>query len=935
MPRYAWVNVASEQSAIEKSAILVAPRVFCYAPVMQVPETEVIVIGPGGAELLRAVLTPGDYVMGRSAECELRFEADLVSRKHAMLTINFEHALVEDLGSSNGTFVNGQPIKECTRLWPNQKIQLGAATVELHRVKTVPPPGVSLAPATAAVRRILPEEFLRDKKYDIGGVVARGGMGAILDAKENSTERKVAMKVMLDGSTSDDLARFIGEAKVTAQLEHPNIVPVHELGVDENDQVFYTMKFVRGITLRKVLELMAAGTEATTRKYPLAAMLTIFQKVCDAVAFAHSKSVIHRDLKPENIMLGDFGEVLVMDWGLAKLLRRDDLVGKATDETMRSKVRPVPEAGSDGLGTVDGSIMGTPQYMAPEQARGEVDALDARTDIYALGAILFHLLYLRSPVSGRSAAEIVDKVGKGLLDWPDAKASAPMKLLHLPNRRVPDSLLAVCRKALTVDPGGRYQSVAALQKDIAAYQGGFATSAENAGVGKQLVLLVKRHNALFGTAFAAWLVITALAVWFVVKITASERQERDTLAQLRATAPTFLDQARVLTGQGKLPEALDKIGFALTLDPNEAGFHAQRGNILQSMERFLEAADAYATAIRLNPQEPNAGANIELSCALAEAKDKDGALSLNTRMKWRDALTVQGRAAEAILDGRGTGFDAKKMLPVWQAKIDAWLGKNAPRLHLDSSGFYNLDLSNLSLTDLSPLRGMPLSSLLITGNPHLKDLSPLADCPLEQLTASQIPDLVDLSPLKGKKLKTLKLGNTGVRNLEILAGIKTLEQFSISGLSISDLKPLGQARLRIVTLSTTAVRSLEPLRGQPLVDVSLIQTPIASLDPIGDAQLAHLDITHCGHLDIAALRTRHLRELLARDTTLDHLEVLGEMTELEIIILPKNLTDFDILRKLPHLRKIDTDFAGGQDIEKVKDAAEFWREYDANHGAKK
>ena len=289
---------------------------------MQIPETE-IVVTKDGAEILRKTVRPGDYIIGRGPECEVQVDAELVATRHAQLTVNFDHALIEDLGSSNGTFVNGEPIKTATRLWPNQKIQIGSG----HRrtppgSKTVPPPDVSLAPQTAAVRRLLPEEFLRDKKYDIGQIVAQGGMGAILDAKDATTERRVAMKVMLDSSSPGDLTRFVAEAKVTAQLEHPSIVPVYELSVDENGQVFYTMKMVRGITLRKVLEDLAAGAAETVKKYPLPVLLTIFQKVCDALAFAHSKGVIHRDLKPENIMLDDFGVVLVMDWGLAKVLGR-------------------------------------------------------------------------------------------------------------------------------------------------------------------------------------------------------------------------------------------------------------------------------------------------------------------------------------------------------------------------------------------------------------------------------------------------------------------------------------------------------------------------------------------------------------------------------------------------------------------------------------
>lgn len=179
--------------------------------------------------------------------------------------------------------------------------------------------GVEIGPDASRASSHLETEPAR--KYDVGKFVARGGMGMILSAKDRCIRRHVAMKVMTAKypPTGDQILRFIEEGQVTGQLEHPNIVPVHELGVDAKGHVFYTMKMVRGHTLKDVLGGLRSGDPDTLCDYSLMHLLSIFQRICDGVAFAHSRGVIHRDLKPENIMLGDFGEVLVMDWGLAKV----------------------------------------------------------------------------------------------------------------------------------------------------------------------------------------------------------------------------------------------------------------------------------------------------------------------------------------------------------------------------------------------------------------------------------------------------------------------------------------------------------------------------------------------------------------------------------------------------------------------------------------
>ncbi len=476
---------------------------------MAAPQTEVLVT-VAGMERARYVFTPGDYVIGRSGECPISIEAAQISRKHAKLILDYESASVEDLGSSNGTRVNGELIHARTRVRPNQRVQVGVATIELHRMKR-DATELSLPPVAAFVGQVLPASSLREKKYDIGRVLAVGGMGEILEAREAALNRRVAMKVMIDATTKEDLQRFINEARITGQLEHPNIVPVHELSVDEYDQAFYTMKLVKGVTLKDVIERLANGDPAAVKQYPLTALLTAFQKICDAIAFAHSKKVLHRDLKPENIMLGEYGEVLVMDWGLAKVFdpaRAQD--GAIFDAGERTAVRVISDAGDTGSMTMDGTVLGTPKYMSPEQARGENETLTARSDLYSLGGILYQILTLRPPVEGRNVEEVLQKVARAEVTAPREATAGSKRLPHLPRGRVPESLDAVVMKAMSLQPADRYQSVPELQAEIESYQTGFATEAENATVARQVVLLVKRNKALAGLAAAAIVIIAAV-----------------------------------------------------------------------------------------------------------------------------------------------------------------------------------------------------------------------------------------------------------------------------------------------------------------------------------------------------------------------------------------------------------------------------------------
>jgi serine/threonine protein kinase len=235
------------------------------------------------------------------------------------------------------------------------------------------------------LRSVVTNPDFSSTKYTFIKELGRGGMGAVYLAEDRELNRLVAIKVLNTPEISEDMRnRMVREAQIIAGLEHPGIVPVHDVGTLPDGRVFYAMKFVRGSRLD---EYAAVNDSIRDR-------LRKFQAVCDAVAFAHANGVIHRDLKPQNIMIGSFGEVLVLDWGVAKILKKP-----STDFTNQS-VQSV-----DGFNTNAGTIIGTRDYMSPEQARGEIDQLDERADVYSLGAVL-HFLLKDQPKPGKAAEAI-------------------------------------------------------------------------------------------------------------------------------------------------------------------------------------------------------------------------------------------------------------------------------------------------------------------------------------------------------------------------------------------------------------------------------------------------------------------------------------------------------------------------------------------------
>jgi len=278
------------------------------------------------------------------------------------------------------------------------------------------------------------------RRYTEFQPLAKGGAAILQTCKDNNLGRIVVMKTLHPHLASHDYqrARFLREARVTAQLQHPNTVPVYELGLDSNGHLYFTMKKITGQTLRDILESQIACDRQALETYNLDRLLGVLIQVCNSLAYAHAHGVVHRDVKPENIQIGSFGEVMLLDWGVAKVwaLSDDDAFALMEHEEL----------------TAVGQRPGTPLYMSPEQVRGN-GQIDARTDVYSIGCVLYEILTLKEALRGKKIKETFDMIINQRPMAPSARA---------PGRLIPDALATICLRALEKDPGKRFQTMLAL-----------------------------------------------------------------------------------------------------------------------------------------------------------------------------------------------------------------------------------------------------------------------------------------------------------------------------------------------------------------------------------------------------------------------------------------------------------------------------------------
>jgi serine/threonine protein kinase len=443
-------------------------------------------------------------------------------------------------------------------------------------------------PVTRAADEPLPD--LAGARYRPLRFHAAGGLGRVFLARDEELGRDVALKrIQGQAAERDDCRqRFVDEAEITGRLEHPGIVPVYGMGMDASGQPFYAMRFIQGTSLKDALG--ALHTNRDPQGPELRPLLQCLVAVCNAVAYAHSRGVVHRDLKPANVMLGKYGETLVVDWGLAKVVGRPEAQPTSEEETL------LPPSGAQDGRTVAGQAMGTPGYMSPEQANGRWDEVGPASDIFSLGATLYHVLAGQPPYVG-STALAAARLGR---------YERPRRL----DRRVSPALEAVCLKALAAAPADRYSTALDLARDLERWLAEEPVSCHRESLSTQLGRWARRHRTLVTSGGVAVLLIAVgcVAGLFLQQRARYEQQQQaleyqqarqrqlaEHRLQLEHVAQADLTLALVEAQAGRFASAeqiLYKAGGTLRGEPDLA---ALRDRIEASRDRLARMAAFYRT----------------------------------------------------------------------------------------------------------------------------------------------------------------------------------------------------------------------------------------------------------------------------------------------------------------------------------------------------
>jgi len=716
--------------------------------------------------------------------------------------------------------------------------------------------------------------------YKLLQQIGEGGFGVVWMAEqEQPVRRRVALKVIKLGmDTKEVVSRFEQERQALALMDHPNIARVFDAGATDKGRPYFVMELVRGMKITDFCD--EQGLSNTQR-------IELFIQVCQAVQHAHQKGIIHRDIKPSNILVTvNDGKAVpkVIDFGVAKATQ-----GRLSDGTLFTQFE---------------QMIGTPLYMSPEQADMTSLDVDTRSDIYSLGVLLYELLTGRTPIDTATMAKAgLEEIRRLIREIDPVRPSARLKTLdgkdlttlakrrHMDEAKLPGALRGdidwIVMKCLEKDRQRRYDTANGLALDLQRHLKNEVVIARPPTTAYLLGKLIRRNKA----AFAAGLSIAAVLVAGIALTSWQAIRANRALQELRAAAPAFVEQARGLVAREQFDEAIERLDYAIKLQPKDASHLVIKADLFQCQFKLAEAAAIYREALRLQPDHARAGASAKL-CEelLAAPPGPDGKLTRESLGKLHLAMQKQQRpAAELLPAARLLGEEKEHLMAYWLERLkDLPISPEKPlkdRLTVREDGLFALNLTGTQITDLTPLVGMPLGKLELWNCGLITDFSPLREF---------------------RSLTYLDLDGSQLADLSVVCDLP-LEALHIGGTKVSDLSPLRGLKLKTLGLyGCRHVSDLSPLEGMPLTELYIKELANGTdYSPLGKLPLEKCAIVESSVADLSFLAATPLKELgLYRCYELRGFGWLKEIRSLERLILPSNFRDLpeDDLQSIAALR---------------------------------
>ena len=790
-------------------------------------------------------------------------------------------------------------------------------------------------------------------RYELQKQIAVGGMGAVYLVDDQHLNRKIVVKFLQQRflDNPDAIARFIQEAKITSKLQHPNIVPIHKIGKTEDGDLFYTMPYIEGETLKFILDELESENESVLKRYTPSSLLNIFIQLCQTVEYAHEHGILHRDIKPENIMIGEFGNVYLMDWGIGKLVEGDRL--EVND------FQDISELRSTSNMTMTGQMLGTPGYMAPEQIKSGSEITNS-TDVFALGAVLYHIVNLKMPFRGITNLQTITNTIQGKFSSKLNKINREDEVPFWKEQVLSVALRAIYTKALNVNINSRYHSANELRVDVERYMNGYPTKAEDASFYRSVSLMLTRHkfkSFFFLTSITLIVIISGLTLYSVNK--SKDRVLRHKQVAVKNLNDAFFEKgkrekryrnlqnnqsllfsaAKKYIHQGDDVKAEQLLRSSIQLKKNSTHFELL-GDIYQSRDRFNESSSYYVQAQELAPSQ--SVENKILDNQRYASYEFPYVRWGNMSMDYKNT----GREAEAEIINLRMGKFAKEKID----ELAAILSKTSPKTTVDLnttgisvshkgeaditdlsciSGFpvNELDWKSNSLLSLEGIEGISLINCLILGGQY-NDVSSFRNCRLTFLRCVNNMNIVDLEPLNGQPINRLYLGSTGVEDIATLASMP-LVVVMLENTNVSDITPLKGKRLKWLELhGLSGVRSIDILAGMPLRSLGIAKTGVSDLSPLKGAPLYEIDISYTkvnninvlehkplvgvsiretGVVDLSPLQYSPISHLDIRDTKVNRLDILKNfnLKKLRMSGIELKNTNFSFLKKSKRLKYLN------------------------------